>query len=29
MMKIQKLINDAPGNKGGAEIIINHYRKSI
>ena len=29
MMKIQKLIYDAPGNKGGAEIIINHYRKSI
>lgn len=29
MIKIQKLINDAPGNKGGAEIIINHYRKSI
>ena len=29
MMTIQKLINDAPGNKGGAEIIINHYRKSI
>lgn len=29
MMKIQKQINDAPGNKGGAEIIINHYNESI
>ena len=29
MMKIQKLINDAPGNKGGAEIIINQYRESL
>lgn len=29
MVKIQKLINEAPGNKGGAEIIINHYSESI
>ena len=29
MVKVQKLIHEAPGNKGGAEIIINHYNESI
>lgn len=25
--RVQKLINEAPGNKGGAEMIINYYKK--
>lgn len=29
IVKVQKLIYEAPGNKGGAEIIINHYTESI
>lgn len=27
--KVQKLINESPGNKGGAEIIINYYENRI
>ncbi len=29
MVKVQKLIYEAPGNKGGAEIIINHYNENV
>lgn len=29
MVQVQKLIHDAPGNKGGAERIIKYYDKSI
>ena len=29
MVRVQKLINEAPGNKGGAEIIINYYKECI
>ena len=25
VVKVQKLVEDAPGNKGGAEMIINYY----